>query len=271
MAQQSARAQMERLTELMGDAVLRGRTEKFKPPKYDGTGDVEYFLQQFNDCRDANGWPAAASVLHLRGCLEKSATECGKGATVNEVSENLRARFSLTVRQARERLSNIRREPGQNLYALGDEVERLVGLSYPDMRPADRVIISIDALKRALDHKGLNRHLLAVQCNTVKAVVRSAEDYFQASGTTTGSRHTVNALTEEGQCTNKEENETSIQKLLKVVEQNSRLLAQLASTQLKPSTTAKPQNSGCFRCGATDHWRRDCPKTKQPENGSGSQ
>lgn len=280
MAQPNARNQLERLTELMGEMVIRGRVEKFKPPKYDGTGDVDYFLKQFNDCRDANQWNNGASLLHLRSYLEKDATKCGRGDTVDEVEENLRARFSLTVRQARDRLGNVRREPGQSLHQLGDEVERLVRLSYPDMAAADRVTLSIDALKRSLDNKGLNRHLLAVPCNTVKAVVRAAEEYFQACGTNVGpTRPRLNALVEEEPPQKPQASPPAeLQQLMQIVDRNSRLLNQLATNQLGAATnnwrTPPPnsgQNTGCFKCGAIDHWKRDCPNRAQRGNDRGSQ
>ena len=216
------RAQLERLTELMGNAVLRGQASSFRPPHFDGTGDVDYFLQQYGDCRDANGWNDGASLLHLRICLEKTATECGRGATVADISGNLRARFSLTQRQARDRLGCLRRESGQNLYDLGHEVERLVRLSYPDMRAADRATIAIDTFKRALDHKGLSRHLLTVQCNTVQAVVRAAEEYLQVSGQAGPyrPRHNLNQVEV---CSNSDE--VVMSQLQQVLAQSSQLVA----------------------------------------------
>jgi hypothetical protein len=277
MSQPSGRAQMERLTELMGNAIIRGQAEKFKPPKYDGTGDVEYFLQQFDDCREANGWNNAASVLHLRKCLEKNALECGRGANVDEISENLRARFSLSMRQARDRLNNIRRETGQNLYDLGTEIERLVRLSYPDMRQQDRTTIAIDTMKRALDHKGLSRHLLAVQCNTVQAVVRAAEEYFQISNINSSSnrqRYQLNAL--QDQAGFEENHKTGMEQLLQAIEQNTLMLSKIVNPQQPRGFTHtagrfKQQNSQCYRCGATDHWKKNCPLNHRQGNGSGSQ
>lgn len=261
------RAQMERLAELMGDAVLRGQAEKFKPPRYEGTGDVEYFLQQFEDCRDANNWNHATSVLHLRKCLEKSATECGRGATVAEISENLRARFSLTPRQARDRLGILRREPGQNLYELGSEVERLVRLSYPTMRQADRTVIAIDAMKRALDHRGLSRHLLAVQCDTVQAVVRAAEEYLQVSGNAgpTRPRNQFNQIEDQPATAAPE-----LEQVHQVLRQTVRLLEQLtADRKFNPtSSRRKHDKQGCFRCGSPDHWKSDCPMRRQESGGS---
>ena len=42
----------------------------FKTPQCDGQGDIEYFIQQFTDVSDANGWGAAAELLHLREALK---------------------------------------------------------------------------------------------------------------------------------------------------------------------------------------------------------
>ena len=40
--------------------------EPFRPPRYDGTGDMEHFIEKFTEMSDANGWAPAGAVIRLR-------------------------------------------------------------------------------------------------------------------------------------------------------------------------------------------------------------
>ena len=164
--------------------------DRFKPPKFNGTGDVELFIQQFNDVREANGWDAPTALLQLRTCLEQSAADCGRAANVDATIASLRARFGITVRQARDRLANLRRESGQSIHALGMKASRLTALAYHQIVPAERMILAVESFKRALDNKQLNRHLLTLELETVNQVARAAEEFFQVGGSNTNYRQT---------------------------------------------------------------------------------
>lgn len=92
--------------------------------------------------------------------MTDDAVDCSRGATTDVIYANLRARFGLTVKQARERLSSIEKTPNQTLQALSVEAERLVAVAFPQLAAQDRATLAIDAFIRALDNKGLKRHLL---------------------------------------------------------------------------------------------------------------
>jgi hypothetical protein len=274
--------EVERLTQLLATALQRQAPPRFNQPKYDGSSDVELFITQFNDVKHANNWGRAETLLHLRSCLEKDAIDCGRGEDYEEVLDNLRARFGLSVRQARDRLSALRREPNQSLHSLGVEVKRLVRLAYPTMAPADRTILAVEALKKAIDNRALSRHLLALQCETVESVVLAAEEYFQVAGSSLKPRSTVAVLGREGPTPNSSqaqpmENEGLMARLVTALEQSSRVLAQFAaqnqvaagSGQNQPARTTRSLN--CHKCGSPDHWKRNCPLAQTPKNEEGPQ
>ena len=98
---------LDRLMEALERLALpQAPTPCFKAPRYDGTGDVETFIQQFRDVVGANQWPQGAVLLHLRQALEGDAKDWGRPAESEKVFNNLRARFGLAPREARNRLSN---------------------------------------------------------------------------------------------------------------------------------------------------------------------
>ena len=103
----------DRLTEglerLAGRPMLPAPAPQFKAPQYNGQGDVEYFISRFEDISVANGWRDAAALLHLREALKENAKGCGRAPFVLAVYAAPRARFRLSPREARSRLSNAER------------------------------------------------------------------------------------------------------------------------------------------------------------------
>ena len=83
---------------------------QFKVPQYTGQGDIEYFISRFKEIAEANGWRPVATLLHLGDSLRDSAEDCGSAATVQAVYAALRARFGLTPREVRSRLSVLKKE-----------------------------------------------------------------------------------------------------------------------------------------------------------------
>ena len=66
----------------------------FKSPQFDGTGDLEYFIQQFDLVAEANDWDGPAAFLHLRNGLKDKAQDCGKPNTRRGIYAALRARLA---------------------------------------------------------------------------------------------------------------------------------------------------------------------------------
>ena len=93
---------MDRLAEVLELLMTQQRApapaprENYKAPKFSGTGDVDYFISQFEEVSYANRWTADAELIHLRNSLKDLARDCGKAANVAGIFGNLRARFGMT-------------------------------------------------------------------------------------------------------------------------------------------------------------------------------
>jgi len=129
------------------DLLQVDRRDNFRLQKFDGSGDVELYLQQFQEIKEANERTDAGALLHLKCALEGAATECGRGSTLELVCQALHRRFGMSTRCAREKLHQLRYEPNSSLLVLGSEVERLVSIGYPDADSQSRNTI---AFMRAL-------------------------------------------------------------------------------------------------------------------------
>jgi hypothetical protein len=283
-ARQGAVDPMTRLVELLEGAMnVQAPRDRFKPPRFDGKSDVEIFIAQFNDIAQANQWDQNAALINLRLSLEKDATECSRGLDIPAIFTNLRARFGLTRRQARDKLANLRREPGQSHHMLGVEVQKLVRLAYPTMTANDQSVIAIETIKRSIDNKNLSRHLLAVPADTVEGVTAAADAFFQAGQINSPKiRTNINHIDtcEEDEVNAIDSTTEILTKLLAAVEQNTKIIASLAKQTNANHKNVSRSNSRdrekttpdgqCYRCGSTYHYIRECPE-KPSENLPGPQ
>jgi len=96
---------LNRLADLL--QVSGGRRDNFRLQKFDGSGDVELYLQHFQEINEANGWTDAGALLHLKCGLEGAATDCGRGSTLELVCQALQSRFGMSTRCAREKLHQL--------------------------------------------------------------------------------------------------------------------------------------------------------------------
>ena len=78
---------------------------------------------------EANDWDGPAAFLHLRNGLKDKAQDCGKPNTRRSVYAALRARFGFSPREARARLTALRKDYRTSLQEHGAEVVRLVNLA----------------------------------------------------------------------------------------------------------------------------------------------
>ena len=84
--------------------------EVFKAPDFTGDGNVEDFIQQFYELTIANDWSGMATLLRIRIHLKDNVRKCGSHATLEEVLEALRSKYGLTIREARTRLTSLKRD-----------------------------------------------------------------------------------------------------------------------------------------------------------------
>jgi hypothetical protein len=137
----------------------RPTSVSIKAPQFDGKGDVEYFLEQFATVSEANGWSERVQLLHLRESLKGNARDCGKGRTLGDVFQHLRTRYSLTPKEARLKLSGLRREPLQTLHEHAAEIQRLVDLAYHDLPEYSQEALALEGFQNTLGNPTLQCHL----------------------------------------------------------------------------------------------------------------
>ena len=98
-------------------------------PKYDDHGDIEYFIQQFLEVAEVNGWDQASSLLHLPRTLKEDAQDYGKAQGIVGIFQALPAGFGFTQRMARASLAGLRKETKTTLQEHASDMQRLTAVA----------------------------------------------------------------------------------------------------------------------------------------------
>ena len=272
----------DRLTEVLerlaGRPVVPAPAPQFRAPQYNGQGDVEYFVSRFEAVSDANDWGHAAALLHLREALKEDAEGCGKAPTVPAVYAALRARFGLSPREARSRLSTLRKEYRTSLQEHAAEVERLISIAYGELPIEYQAGLKVETFCSTLGYMPLQRHLLAVPAHTLEDAVRAGNEFLQIKPGGEKSHASIRQIEDE------EEEETlspTDKMLVGLMQAMQQLAEKVGALQEQPKRTNGRGTSNnqrlCWECGKEGHLRRNCPNQKSPSdqtaqgNGQGPQ
>ena len=264
----------DRLTEVLerlaGRPVLPPPVQQFRAPQYNGRGDVEYFITRFEEVTEANEWRQGAALLHLRDSLRESAEDCGRAAHVQAIYAALRARFGLSPREARSRLSNLRKEFRTSLQEHAAEVERLVDIAYGDLPPEHRARMRMETFCNTLGYLPLQRHLLAVPIHTLEDAVRAGNEYLQMKPASDRGGTNIRQVGDEEE---EEEVSSPTEKVLTTLMKTMLQLVEKVDQLQRPPTRTTPKGESdksrvCWECGKEGHLKRNCPhqKTPQPTN-----
>ena len=263
----------------------RDRAPVFKAPKYNGTGDIEYFLDQFNEVAEANRWDDASTLIHLRESLKDEARECGRSPTQQGVEDRLRNRFGLTPREARAKLALCKKASKTSLQQHADDISRLVQRGYVELEPPQRRTLAVEAFINSLGNPALQRHLLAINPPSLAAGVKACNEFLSVKDTPASS---IRQVDDEEEMTKVQalsaRDREAIDNLAKTVQDLAKQVAglkkenmELRQDQQGPKrTTDKRPATACWGCRKEGHQRKDCKthpwpnpeQKKSPEAGN---
>jgi hypothetical protein len=237
-----------------------------KPPKFDGKGDVEFFIEQFEAVSDANEWSRLVQLLQLRESLQGSAQDCGKGHSINEIFQQLRTRYSLTPKEARNQLNGLKKTAQQTLHEHAAEIQRLVSLAYQDLPVRNQNTLALESFFNTLSHPALQRHLLAIRPDSLTQAVQAGNEFMQIKPASQQPRSSIHTVEEDGEdppVTASLDHGLTLKIMTTLVKQLEQLQQSLITFRQPPAPAPTPaptlRPTGCWGCGAPDHNRRDCP------------
>ena len=156
------------------------RPERFKPPQYNGEGDIELFIQHFTEVATANGWNDMATLLHLREALQDGAKEYSRAATTEAIFTTLRSRYGVTQKEARAKLSGLRKEPKRSLHDHALDVEKLVRQAFGALPEGTQTNMMFETFCGSLGHAALQRHLLDIRPKTLAEAVQHGQSFCRS-------------------------------------------------------------------------------------------
>ena len=254
------------LDKLSNAQTSNTRRDTFKAPDFNGKEDVETFILHFQEVADANQWSPTSALLHIRTHLQDDARGCGNYPTLEEVFRALRSKYGLSTREARTRLTNLRRDTKLSLEEHATEVKKLVGLAYADLPSYHQEAMTMDLFCNSLNHAYLQRHLLAIKPESLKEAVEAGSEFLQIKPTSTYGANVrqvdENELPDQVQAAQAKPSEMEL--LLQALRQLTTEVEGLKKTH-KTSTDRKKKGV-CWKCGQEGHLQRDCPVSKAAGN-----
>lgn len=235
----------------------------FKPPEFDGKGDVEFFIRQFQEVAEANEWNPRAELLSLRASLKEGAQDCGKADDVRGVFGALRARYGTSPREARNRLLNLKKEYKTGLQEHASEVEGLVELAFADLPGQTRREMALETFGSTLGNAYLQRHLLAVRPDSLEEAVRAGNEFLQVRpSSNAGIRSIAEEEGEEVEVQAKQIKADPMEAILVALTNLTKEIEQLKRGEPKERKVDSPRRVvRCWGCGKEGHVRNKCPTT----------
>jgi len=125
-----------------------------KPEKFNGHGSFESFIIQFENCSSHNRWNSSDKAAYLRWSLTGAAAQLlwgAEGLSYEELLEKLKCRYS--GKGMEEKFPNDlrcrRRNRGESLRELAQDIRRLMILAYPGEKSGLAEHIARDAFLAA--------------------------------------------------------------------------------------------------------------------------
>jgi hypothetical protein len=242
-------------------------THTIKPDTYDGSQSYEQYASHFQDCAELSGWDSRTKVLILASCLRGQARTYYMSLSDNErrdyflLSNRLKQRFGSSRHQSLwlSKLENRRRNKGESVASLGDDLRQLAQKAYYDLdhRAQERLalnqlykLIPLDMKCRCIDHN----------CESVTEAISVIEKYESILG----SPHVPNVRLLDTKNDYSSQSFSDIFTTMKSIE--NRLSKIEMSTPKQPVNENTSNGRVCFGCKSPEHLWRQCPYNQNRQN-----
>ena len=242
-----------------------------RPPRYDGKTTWEAYLAQFEIAAALNEWNMSEKAAFLATSLDGSAANILGGLSADRrqnyttLVTALETRFGSAVQKElnRVRLRSRRRQRGEPLVEVADDVERLARLAYNDTPVATQDTHAKEQFIDAITDDDLRVRVLQSRPTNLQEALRSA---LELESYTLAVRHTPTVRAMNGVPEN--DAVLDVPKLMEeLVGRFTTSMAEQLSQVVNSgrpklnTSNARPQSRGeCWNCGDPGHYAYRCPQ-----------
>ena len=241
--------------------------QSIKPDSYDGSQSFDQYLSHFEDCSELAHWDYRTRVLVLAASLRGAARTYYMSLTENERRDynilvlRLRNRFGHTKHQALwlNKLDNRKRQRGESIASLGDDLRQLSQKAYSDLDPTAQEKLALNQFYRSLS-TDMKCRCVDKNCKTVSEAVSVVEKYECILGAQNASVRSLE--------TSRQPEQTPESLLAEI----KRLEAKINSLEAKDKKAVyNNDRTGrtCFGCNSSYHLWKNCPRNNQNRHKSG--
>ena len=256
--------------------AFNSRGPTFKPEAFNGDEDWDSYISHFEICAEMGGWSQREKALALVASLKGQARMYYMNlaplerASYNTVVYKLGQRFG-NLRQDSmwiARLESRKRQPGESMAALGDDLRRMARRAYASFDPQAQETLALNQLYRTVSSE-MKYRCVAAQCRTIADAVELIETYEGIVGEEK-KKSTVRRV-ENSKKSKNEQSKPSLSsqsnnKIEKTLEQLVQRLDRLEERGNRPRSMNYSQGPRvCFKCQSPDHFIRNCPHNKEQQ------
>ena len=244
----------------VGTSIIRQRA-----PRYDGTSTWEAYLVQFEIAAELNGWTCPEKAAFLATSLDGSAANilgaipADRRKDYSALVTALETRFGCSVQKElnRVRLRNRRRQRGEPLVVVADDVERLARLTYADASIDTQNIHAMEQFIEAICDDDLRVRVLQSRPTNLQEALRSAlelESYTLAVRRTPTVR-AIESVTDN--ITVSDINQIMEEVVARSSASMTKQLGNMMSGNRQGMSTVR---GACWNCAEIGHYSHACPK-----------
>lgn len=260
-----------------------------KPEIYDGVDDWDQYISHFQNCADLGRWSETDKALALAACLKGQARAFYLGLNPVDRSSYCRLvqkfseRFGSVRQQTRylTKFETRRRNLGETIASLGDDLRLLVQRSYPELGPDAQESLALHQFYKAISLE-MKCRCIDRDCRTIESAVQIVERYEAIFGEGIDKkRANIRAIdypnprssnprpqSQHNRYNNNRQNAT--ERPHTYTQQNTTQLLQQVLDRLEKlegGTAVKARGpyrqnyrrGACFICQSTEHYMNDCP------------
>ena len=259
------------------DASWHYQGPTLKPDPYSGQENWEEYISHFENCADLCQWDHRQKVLMLAASFRGQARTFYMSLSHSEKANyrllvsTLYHRFGSSRHQNRwlAKLEMRRREPGESIAAVGDDIRQMAQKAYCNLDPLAQEALALNQLYKVVSLE-MKCRCIDRDCTSVSEAVDVIERYEAIMGDNSDRKKSNMRTIDSSPVRRESHQQSKLESTLERIEARLDRLEKHAQFNPKPAPQQQtyPKQSGggqkptkrtCFTCSSPHHMYRNCP------------